>query len=154
MASRRLSRLHEHPDLSAHHSGRRHAVDRQLRVPDSDLRPGYSGAIPDAGVNRILLPSELKMNPGRVADLNAKYPQAGSMAVSESPPAPRTCALPQVSNCRSAAGGSGPVPRLWAYNPQIVRQFLQPPIVADRSMFPNNQTFLQAITASARAIHF
>ena len=25
----------------------------------------------------------------------------------------------------------------WAYNPLLVREYLQPPIVADRSMFPN-----------------
>ena len=27
----------------------------------------------------------------------------------------------------------------WAYNPSIVREYLQPPIVADRSAFPNQQ---------------
>ena len=29
----------------------------------------------------------------------------------------------------------------------IVRQYLQPPIVADRAMFPNNQTFLNAVAS-------
>ena len=42
----------------------------------------------------------------------------------------------------------------WAYNPQVVRQFLQPPIVADRAMFPNNQTFLKAITAFGQGYPF
>ncbi len=28
----------------------------------------------------------------------------------------------------------------------VVRQFLQPPIVVDRSMIPNNETFLNAIS--------
>ena len=27
----------------------------------------------------------------------------------------------------------------WAYNPSIVREYLQPPIVADRSFFPNQR---------------
>ena len=31
----------------------------------------------------------------------------------------------------------------FAYNPSTVREYLQPPIVADRSSFPNNATFTQ-----------
>jgi outer membrane protein insertion porin family len=33
----------------------------------------------------------------------------------------------------------------WAYNPLRVDQFLQPPIVADRSYFPNAATFGNAL---------
>ena len=33
----------------------------------------------------------------------------------------------------------------WAYNPMIVREYLQPPIVADRSYFPESATFLNAM---------
>ena len=33
----------------------------------------------------------------------------------------------------------------WAYNPLIVQEFIQPPIVADRSFFPNNRTFVESI---------
>jgi outer membrane protein insertion porin family len=36
----------------------------------------------------------------------------------------------------------------------IVREFLQPPIVADRSFFPNNQTFLNSIVAFGQAYPF
>ena len=39
----------------------------------------------------------------------------------------------------------------WAYNPVVVRQFLQPPIVLDRSMFPNQTTFLNAINTCSPA---
>ena len=31
----------------------------------------------DAGINRIARPSQLALNPGRVSDLNALFPQAG-----------------------------------------------------------------------------
>ena len=31
----------------------------------------------------------------------------------------------------------------FAYNPSVVREYLQPPVVADRSMFPNQATFNQ-----------
>ena len=34
----------------------------------------------------------------------------------------------------------------WAYNPVVLQQYLQPPIVLDRSMYPNQTTFVQAIT--------
>jgi outer membrane protein insertion porin family len=33
----------------------------------------------------------------------------------------------------------------WAYNPSIVQEFVQPPIVADRSFFPNNATFIRSL---------
>ena len=42
----------------------------------------------------------------------------------------------------------------WAYNPLIVREFLQPPIVADRSSFPNQQTFINALTSFGQAYPF
>ena len=33
----------------------------------------------------------------------------------------------------------------WAYNPWIVNQFVQPPIVTDRSFFPNQASFLNGL---------
>ena len=39
----------------------------------------------------------------------------------------------------------------WAYNPLIVQQFLQPPIVADRSFFPNQATFLNSLAQFGQA---
>ena len=40
----------------------------------------------------------------------------------------------------------------WAYNPSIVREYLQPPIVADRSAFPNAATFLNSVAAFGQAV--
>jgi len=42
----------------------------------------------------------------------------------------------------------------WAYNPTIVQQFLQAPIVADRSFFPNQATFLNSIALFGQAQPF
>ena len=42
----------------------------------------------------------------------------------------------------------------WAYNPMIVREFLQPPIVADRSFFPNQATFFNALAQFGQASPF
>jgi len=40
----------------------------------------------------------------------------------------------------------------WAYNPLILHEFIQPPIVADRSFFPNNRTFIDSISTFGAAI--
>jgi outer membrane protein insertion porin family len=42
----------------------------------------------------------------------------------------------------------------WAYNPLIVQEFLQPPIVTDRSFFPNQQTFVGALTSFGQSYPF
>ncbi len=42
----------------------------------------------------------------------------------------------------------------WAYNPSIFQGYLQAPIVADRSYFPNNATFLNAISSVGRPVPF
>jgi outer membrane protein insertion porin family len=109
----------------------------------------------DAGVNRILLPGELKMNPGRVVQLNAKYPQAAFDG--------RVRIAPGTQNMRSSTGievqvllpvVQAPFRVYWAYNPNRIDQYLQPPIVADRSYFPNNATFLNAIASFGQAYPF
>ena len=109
----------------------------------------------DAGVNRILLPGELKMNPGRVTQLNAEFPQAafdGKVRIA-----------PGTQNLRTSTGiefqvllpvVQAPFRVYWAYNPNRIDQYLQPPIVADRSYFPNNATFLNAIASFGQAYPF
>jgi outer membrane protein insertion porin family len=42
----------------------------------------------------------------------------------------------------------------WAYNPLVVRENLQPPIVADRAFFPNQATFNNALTQFGQAYPF
>jgi hypothetical protein len=42
----------------------------------------------------------------------------------------------------------------YSYNPTIFQGYLQPPIVADRAMFPNNATFLNAVAAFGQAYPF
>ena len=70
---------------------------------------------------------------------------------------------PHTQDIRSSAGlelqvmlpvVNAPFRIYWAYNPNRVNTFLQPPIVADRSMFPNQLTFLNAISSYGRAIPF
>ena len=42
----------------------------------------------------------------------------------------------------------------WAYNPSIVREYLQPPIVADRSSFPNQNTFINSVAQFGQALPY
>jgi outer membrane protein insertion porin family len=109
----------------------------------------------DIGQNRILLPGELKMNPARVQQLNAEFPQAAFDG--------KVRLAPGTQNIRASTGlelqvllpvVQAPFRVYWAYNPLRVDRLLQPPIVADRSMFPNNQTFLQAIASFGQGYPF
>ena len=42
----------------------------------------------------------------------------------------------------------------WAYNPQYVREFIIPPVVADRSNFPNPASYLRSIAQVGQAYPF
>lgn len=109
----------------------------------------------DIGVNKIFRPSQLRMNPDRVNELNGKYPQAGFNG--------QAIIAPGTQKPRMSTGielqvllpvVNAPFRVYWAYNPLIYQDFLQPPIVADRSFFPNNATFLNSIATIGRATPF
>jgi outer membrane protein insertion porin family len=102
----------------------------------------------DAGVNRILRPSQLTVEPGHVGDLNLQFPQAGFDG--------KVVIAPGTQKMRASTGlelqvmlpvVNAPFRLYFAYNPSIVEQWLQPPIVADRSAFPNAATFTNAVLA-------
>ncbi len=109
----------------------------------------------DMGLNRILYTSQLKMNEGRVAELNALFPQAafdgkvriapGTQKIRMSTGIELQVMLPVVN---------APFRIYWAYNPAIVQEFLQTPVVADRSYYPNNATFLNAVRTYGQAYPF
>jgi outer membrane protein insertion porin family len=42
----------------------------------------------------------------------------------------------------------------FAYNPSVVREWLVPPIVSDRSSFPNNATFTNSVATIGQAVPF
>jgi outer membrane protein insertion porin family len=100
----------------------------------------------DAGMNRISNKSQLKLNPSRISDLNGQFPEAafGDSAV--------LAAGTQV--IRTSTGlelqvlmpvFNQPFRIYWAFNPTRVYEYLQPPIVADRSYFPNQASFVNSI---------
>jgi outer membrane protein insertion porin family len=106
----------------------------------------------DAGLNKILFPSQLRVNQGQIDSLNNEFTQAafsnrvkiapGTQAVRMSTGVELQVILPIVQ---------APFRVYWAYNPVVLQQFLQPPIVIDRSMFPNQTTFVNAVNTYSPA---
>jgi outer membrane protein insertion porin family len=102
----------------------------------------------DVGLNKILLTNQLKMDLSRTNELNDFFPQAGFDG--------RPRIAPGTQKPRMSSGVelqvmlpvvNAPFRLYWAYNPLVVREVIQPPIVADRSFFPNQATFLNAVTS-------
>jgi outer membrane protein insertion porin family len=109
----------------------------------------------DAGINKILRASQLTMEPSRITDLNNQFPQAGFDG--------RVRIAPGTQKMRASTGlelqvmlpvVNAPFRLYWAYNPSVVREFLQPPIVADRASFPNNNTFINSVAQFGQALPY
>src|ERR1700732_506042 len=100
----------------------------------------------DAGIDKLAFPGQLKLNPGYADQLNAQSPQAnftggayiapGTQKIRISTGLELQVLMPVVN---------APFRLYWAYNPSVFRGYLQPPIVADRSYFPNDATYENAI---------
>jgi outer membrane protein insertion porin family len=109
----------------------------------------------DTGINKILRSSQLTMDPSRVSDLNNQFPQAGFDG--------RVRIAPGTQKMRASTGVelqvmlpvvNAPFRLYWAYNPLLVREYLQPPIVADRSAFPNQNTFINSVAQFGQALPY
>jgi outer membrane protein insertion porin family len=96
----------------------------------------------DVGVDRIIFPHQLILAPQRTDDLNTQFPEAAFSGKIE--------LAPGTQRIRTSTGlelqvmlpvVNAPFRVYFAYNPTNVREYLQPPIVADPSLFPNNATF-------------
>jgi outer membrane protein insertion porin family len=105
----------------------------------------------DAGVNRITLQNQLRLNPGRLTGLNGTFPQAGF--------ANQAYVISESQKIRMSTGVefqimmpvvNAPFRLYWAYNPLRVQDVFVPPIAADRSMFPNFTTFAASALTFAR----
>ncbi|HTA46433.1 MAG TPA: outer membrane protein assembly factor BamA [Bryobacteraceae bacterium] len=109
----------------------------------------------DAGANRILYPKQLQVNPGQITNLDAQFPQAAFSS--------QVKIVPDTQKTRTSTGleidvvlpvVQAPFRVYYAYNPTIVREYLQPPIVFDRSTMPNAATFNSAIQNYGTAYPF
>ena len=125
----------------------------EYRIPI--FGPVILAAFADAGVNKLSRTDQLLMNPDRVSSLNIQFPQAGFDG--------RVKIAPGTQKMRASTGlelqvmmpvVNAPFRLYYAYNPLRVSQYLQPPIVADRSFFPNEATFIQSVALFGRASPF
>ncbi len=96
----------------------------------------------DMGMDRIIFPHQLTLAPQRTDDLNSLFPEAAFTG--------KIDIAPGTQRIRTSTGlelqvmlpvVNAPFRVYFAYNPTNVRQYLQPPIVADPSLFPNNATY-------------
>jgi outer membrane protein insertion porin family len=125
----------------------------EYRIPI--VGPVTLAAFFDAGIDKLSVPSQLKLNPGRVDQLNGQFPQAGFTG--------RAVIAPGTQKIRTSTGlelqvlmpvVNAPFRLYWAYNPTVFRGFLQAPIVVDRSMFPNEATYNNAIATIGQPTPF
>jgi outer membrane protein insertion porin family len=117
----------------------------EYRIPI--VGPVTLAAFFDAGLNKISRSDQLTLSPDRLRDLNSQFPSAGftdrlkiaagTQTLRMSTGLELQVLLPVVN---------APFRLYWAYNPKIFNGIIQPPIVADRSYFPNEATFLNAVT--------
>lgn len=109
----------------------------------------------DAGLNKILRPGQLTLNPDRLAELNSKFPQAGfdgRVRIAQGTQQLRTSTGLELQVLLPVV--NAPFRVYWAYNPTIVRRFLQAPIVVDRSHFPNQATFVNSLVYLGQPVPF
>ena len=109
----------------------------------------------DTGKDWLSQTSQLTLNPDRIATLTSQFPEAafsnhaiiapGTQAIRMSTGIELQVLMPVVN---------APFRVYWAYNPMRVDQNLVPPIVADRSYFPNASSFYQAISTIGQVYPF
>jgi len=142
----------------------------QLIFPGGDLRT-YGNAeyrIPlvgpvtlaiflDAGIDKITRPGQLAVTESRIAQLNGEtgLSQAGftnRAIIAGGTQAPRMSTGLELQVLMPVV--NAPFRVYYAYNPMVVHEYLQPPVVADRSIFPNEATFLNALAAVGQTVPF
>lgn len=125
----------------------------EYRIPIAG--PVTLAAFFDAGINKIVRPSQLVLNPGRLAELNGLFPQAGfsdRIVVAKNTQRPRTSTGLELQIMMPVV--NAPFRLYWAYNPTIVRDFLIPPVVADPSLFPNQASYASALQSIGQPYPF
>jgi outer membrane protein insertion porin family len=100
----------------------------------------------DAGIDKLLLPSQLRLNQGRLDQLNQEFPQAGFSGVAY--------VQPGSEKLRASTGlelqvlmpvVNAPFRVYWAFNPSFFEGNLVAPVVATRDLFPNTATYNNAL---------
>ena len=109
----------------------------------------------DIGVDRVTFKSQLAMNQSRVDQLNGMFPQyqfSKQISVFPGTQAPRASTGIELQIMMPVV--NAPFRVYYAYNPLRLNTVLQPPVVADRSLFPNLVTYLNALGSYASPIAY
>src|SRR3984885_7966528 len=121
-------------------------VNFEYRIPI--VGPVTLALFADAGIDRLVFPSQLHLNSGRLEQLNEEFPQAGFTG--------NAYVQPGSQQLRTSTGlelqvlmpvVNAPFRIYWAYNPTRFEGTLAAPVVADKSYFPNQATYSNAISA-------
>ncbi len=99
----------------------------------------------DIGINTIVMKNQLQLNSGRLNELGFAFPQASfgkGVTLARATLQPRASTGLELQIMMPVV--NAPFRLYWAYNPLRVEEFLQPPVVADRSYFANDTTFRAA----------
>jgi outer membrane protein insertion porin family len=102
----------------------------------------------DAGANKIFFPDQLKLNSDRINYLNTTYPSVNfpnKMVIINKSQIIRTSTGIEFQIMMPVV--NAPFRLYWAYNPTRVTDIYAPPVVADRSLFPNQATYLRALVS-------
>jgi outer membrane protein insertion porin family len=125
----------------------------EYRVPI--FGPVTLAAFFDVGMNRLLNTSQLKLNADRIVTLNSEFPEASF--------SDKAVIAPGTQKIRASTGlelqvlmpvVNAPFRIYWAYNPWILQENLQTPIVADRSFFPNQASFVNALSQVGQVLQY
>jgi outer membrane protein insertion porin family len=125
----------------------------EYRIPI--FGPVTLAAFVDAGIDKLALTSGLKLNPDRIAELNGLFPEAAfsnKAVVAPGTQAPRMSTGLELQVLMPVV--NAPFRIYYAYNPLTVREYIQPPFVADRSYFPNEATFLNSVATYGQSQPF
>jgi outer membrane protein insertion porin family len=109
----------------------------------------------DAGLDKLFYSSQLRLNAGRLEQLNSEFPQAGYGS--------EAYIVPDTQIIRTSTGlelqvlmpvVNAPFRVYFAYNPTRVNTNIQPPLAVDKSMFVNDATYNEAIATYGTAIPY
>jgi outer membrane protein insertion porin family len=109
----------------------------------------------DFGLDKVLYSHQLTLEPTHIQDLNLEFPQAAFQN--------RIDIYPGTQKPRASTGLEfqvtlpiiqAPFRIYFAYNPMLVREYLQPPIVIDRAAFPNAATFANSVNTYGQQFPF
>jgi len=125
----------------------------EYRIPI--FGPVTLAAFVDAGINKLSRESQLTLNPGEIQTLNTQFPEAqfpNRAVIAAGTQKPRMSTGLELQVLMPVV--NAPFRFYWAYNPLRVEENIQPPIVADRSYFPNLTTFANAVANFGQQIPF